>query len=62
MEKIQPSACSVANNEKGSPDTGLNVTGQYTDVNKTGMTFIAIGNEPDGKKFRETLQDAIAKA
>ena len=44
------------------PDTGLNVTGQYTDVNKTGMTFIAIGNEPDGKKFRETLQDAIAKA
>ena len=25
MEKIQPSACSVANNEKGSPDTGLNV-------------------------------------
>ena len=25
MEKIQPSACSVANNEKGSPDTGLNI-------------------------------------
>ena len=25
MEKIQPSACSVANNEKGSPDTGHNV-------------------------------------
>ena len=25
MEKIQPSACSVANNEKDSPDTGLNI-------------------------------------
>ena len=25
MEKIQPSACSVANNEKVSPDTGLNI-------------------------------------
>jgi hypothetical protein len=42
-----------------SPDEGLNITGRYTDHNKTGMTFIALGSGPDGQKFRQALRDAM---
>jgi hypothetical protein len=43
------------------PNEGINVTGRYSDVHKTGMTFIVLGSEPDGKKFRQMLQEAMKK-
>jgi hypothetical protein len=42
-----------------APDLGLNVSGHYTDVNKTGMTFIALGSGPDGQRFRQVLEKAM---
>ncbi len=45
-----------------APDEGLDITGRYTDSNKTGMTFIALGAEPDGQKFRQVLQEAMKTA
>jgi len=44
------------------PNQGLNITGRYTDVNKTGMTFISLGSEPDGQNFRQVLKGALNKA
>lgn len=44
------------------PNHGLNITGRYTDVNKTGMTFISLGPEPDGQNFRHILKEALKKA
>ena len=44
------------------PDQGLNVTGRYTDRNKTGITFIVLDSEPDGQKFRQVLDQALRKA
>jgi hypothetical protein len=45
-----------------APDEGLNITGRYTNENKTGMTFIVLGAGPDGQKFRKLLHDAMEKA
>jgi hypothetical protein len=45
-----------------APDHGLNITGRYTDKNKTGITFIMLGSEPDGQKFRQILEEALGKA
>lgn len=44
------------------PDQGLNITGRYTDKNKTGITFIVLSSEPAGQKFRQVLDEAIHKA
>jgi len=44
------------------PDQGLNITGRYTNVNQTGITFLSLGTEADGKNFRLILEDAIKKA
>ncbi len=44
------------------PDMGINVTGRYTDVNKTGAVFIGLGPQADGKKFIQILEEAIKKA
>lgn len=44
---------------KVKPDSGMNITGRYTDVTKLGRSFIGIGPDPDGKKFRQMLQHSI---
>lgn len=44
------------------PDQGLNITGRYTDKNKTGMTFIVLDAEADGQKFSHVLEEALSKA
>ena len=44
-----------------SPDTGMNVTGRYTNAVKTGQAFIGIGKDENGIKFREILQEAMKK-
>lgn len=45
-----------------APDEGLNITGRYTNANKSGMTFIALGSGPDGQKFRQALREAKKQA
>ena len=44
------------------PDSGMNITGRYTDVTKQGQAFLALGTDPAGEKFRQVLQHAIQKA
>jgi hypothetical protein len=45
-----------------TPDQGLNITGRYTDKNRTGITFIVLGAEADGQRFRQILNEALRKA
>jgi len=45
-----------------NPDSGMNITGRYTDVTKQGQAFIGLGIDPDGEKFRQMLQHAMQKA
>jgi len=44
------------------PDSGMNISGRYTDVTKQGQSFIGLGADPAGEKFRQVLQHAIQKA
>ena len=44
------------------PDSGINITGRYTDATKHGQSFIGLGTDPAGEKFRQVLQLAIQKA
>ena len=45
-----------------NPDSGMNITGRYTDVTKQGLAFIGLGTDSAGEKFRRVLQHAIQKA
>ena len=42
-----------------TPAQGLNITGRYTDKNRTGITFIVLEAEADGEKFRQVLNEAL---
>jgi hypothetical protein len=44
------------------PDSGMNISGRYTDVTRQGQSFIGLGSDPAGEKFRQVLQHAIQKA
>ena len=44
------------------PDSGINISGRYTDVTKQGLSFIGLGTDSAGEKFRLVLQHAIQKA
>ena len=43
------------------PNEGLNITGRYTDKNRTDITFIVLDSEADGQTFRHVLEDAWSK-
>jgi hypothetical protein len=43
-----------------TPDQGLNVTGRYTNKNRTGIQFIMLDTEEEGKKFRSVLEEALS--
>jgi hypothetical protein len=45
-----------------APDTGMNVSGRYTNAVKTGQAFIGIGADEVGIKFRQVLREAMNKA
>jgi len=47
---------------KVKPDSGMTITGRYTDVTKQGQSFIGLGSDPAGEKFRQILQHSIQKA
>jgi hypothetical protein len=44
-----------------SPDTGMNITGRYTNAVKTGQAFIGIGADEVGIKFRHVLHEVMNK-
>ena len=41
---------------------GLNITGRYTVNNKSGMAFIALDSNADGRKFRQVLEEALSRS
>ena len=45
-----------------NPDTGMNISGRYTDVTKQGQAFVGLGTDSAGEKFRQVLQHAIQRA
>jgi len=45
-----------------NPDTGINISARYSDVTKQGQSFIGLGSDPAGEKFRLALQHAIQRA
>jgi hypothetical protein len=45
-----------------TPDQGLNITGRYTDKNRTGIAFIGLGSDADGQEFRRALEGAVRSA
>ena len=42
-----------------TPAQGPNITGRYTNKNKTGITFIVLEAEADGQEFRQVLDEAM---
>lgn len=42
-------------------DEGLNITGIYTVQNKTGMAFIALDSNAEGRKFRQVLEEILSR-
>jgi len=47
---------------RAKPDSGMNISGRYTDVTRQGQSFIGLGSDSAGEKFRQMLQHAIQKA
>jgi hypothetical protein len=60
-----PSRCRSLQGDGGllssmpSPRSGLNITGCYADTNKTGITFIVLDSEAEGRKFHHVLEEAL---
>ena len=44
------------------PDSGLNVSGKFTDVSENGSAFIGLDDSPAARRFKETVIDAVQSA
>ena len=44
------------------PDTGLNITGRFTDASEQGMIFLPLGKDAAGEVFKEALIRATQEA
>ena len=44
------------------PDTGVNITGQATGATESGTSFIGLGKDAAGERFKETLIRAVQEA
>ena len=44
---------------KVKPDSGINITGRYTDVTKQGQVFIGLGTDSAGEKFRQVSYNFV---
>lgn len=44
------------------PDTGVEVSGSFTDVVERGTSFIPLDNSPAAQKFKQALMDAVRQA
>lgn len=47
---------------KMSPDTGMNVSGRFTDASENGLIFLPLGADAAGEKFKSALIEAAQKA
>lgn len=48
--------------QKLIPDTGVNLTGQFTDATERASSFIGLGKDAAGEKFKEMLIRAVQDA
>lgn len=44
------------------PDTGMNVSGRFTDASENGLIFLPLGADAAGEKFKSALIEAAQKA
>ena len=44
-----------------NPDSGINISGRYSDVTKQGQSFIGLGTDSAGEQFRHILQLSLQK-
>ncbi len=44
------------------PDTGLNITGRFTDASEQGMIFLPLGKDIAGDTFKEAIIRAVQEA
>jgi hypothetical protein len=44
------------------PDTGINVSGRFTDVSENSSAFIGLDDGSAGKKFKETVIESAQSA
>lgn len=44
------------------PDTGVNVSGRFTDTGEDVTVFFGLGKDAAGEKFKSTLIEAVQKA
>ncbi len=44
------------------PDTGLSITGRFTDVIEQGMIFLPLGKDNAGDTFKEAIIRAVQEA
>jgi hypothetical protein len=44
------------------PDTGMNITGIFTDASEKGTIFLPLGKDADGNKMKEQLIQAVQDA
>jgi hypothetical protein len=44
------------------PDTGMNVTGMFTDASEKGTIFLPLGKDAVGEKFKEALIKSVQDA
>lgn len=44
---------------KLAPDSGIHVSGKFTDVSENGTAFIGLGDEPAAEKFMDVVINAV---
>ena len=44
------------------PDTGVEVTGRFTDTSESSMSFIGLGKDAAGEKFKKILIETVQNA
>lgn len=67
IKSMQLRDITVEDYEKSSfyamiPDTGMNVTGMFTDASEKGSIFLPLGKDPAGEKFKEALIKSVQDA
>lgn len=67
VRSAQLSGITVEDYEKSGfakmiPDSGMNVSGRFTDASEAGLTFLPLGKDSAGEKFKAMLIEAAQKA
>lgn len=67
IKSMQLRDITVEDYEKSSfhamiPDTGMNVSGRFTDASENGTIFLPLGGDAAGEKFKSVLIESVQKA